>query len=153
MVHKFTPSPVLSTLKWEKVPLRRKVKVEFQDDSGTKYSLAVEGRLSREKVMKLMDLMELVDDGSHAIGGPKPDQSTRFGKVQQILQKSYLAKEFSSPDIAHDYENTYGEPIELSVISTYLARLTERGYLARQKFGSSWVYRMVHLRADQTALK
>ncbi|MDG6920381.1 MAG: hypothetical protein JRN59_02485 [Nitrososphaerota archaeon] len=133
--------------------MRRRVKVEFQDDSGTKYSLAVEGRLSREKVMKLMDLMDMVDDGSHDIEAPKPDGSTRFGKVQQILQKSYLAKEFSSADIAHDYEDTYGQPVELSVISTYLARMAQRGYLARQKFGSSWVYRMVHLRVDQETLK
>jgi hypothetical protein len=134
-------------------PLRRKVKVEFQDDSGTKYSLAVEGRLSREKVMKLMDLMEMVDDGSHNMDEPKPDGSTRFGKVQQILQKSYLAKEFSSADIAHDYEDTYGEGVELSVISTYLARMAQRGFLARQKFGSSWVYRMVHLKSNHATLR
>ena len=40
--------------------VRKRVKVEFQDESGTKYSLAVEGRVSREKVLKIMDLMDLV---------------------------------------------------------------------------------------------
>jgi hypothetical protein len=132
--------------------LRRKVKVEFSDDSGTKYSLAVEGRLSREKVMKLMDLMDLVES-SPEVMTPKADGSTTFGRVMKIVQESYLAKEFSSADIARDYEETHGEPIGLSTISTYLSRLTERGYLARQRFGASWVYRMVHLKQDQVPLR
>jgi len=132
--------------------LRRKVKVEFQDESGTKYSLAVEGRLSREKVMKLMDLMDMVE-ASPEVNQPKADESTTFGRVYKIIQESYLAKEFSSADVARDYENLHGEPIGLSTISTYLSRLTERGYLARQRFGASWVYRMVHLKQDQVPLR
>jgi hypothetical protein len=132
--------------------LRRKVKVEFQDDSGTKYSLAVEGRLSREKVMKLMDLMDLVESSPEVIT-PKADGSTTFGRVLKIIQEAYLAKEFSSADIARDYEEAHGEPIGLSTISTYLSRLTERRYLARQRFGASWVYRMVHLKQDQVPLR
>jgi len=132
--------------------LRRKVKVEFQDESGTKYSLAVEGRLSREKVMKLMDLMDMVE-ASPEVNQPKADESTTFGRVLKIIQESYLAKEFSSADVARDYENLHGEPIGLSTISTYLSRLTERGYLARQRFGASWVYRMVHLKQDQVPLR
>jgi hypothetical protein len=132
--------------------LRRKVKVEFQDESGTKYSLAVEGRLSREKVMKLMDLMDMVE-ASPEVNQPKADESTTFGRVLKIIQESYLAKEFSSADVARDYENLHGELIGLSTISTYLSRLTERGYLARQRFGASWVYRMVHLKQDQVPLR
>jgi len=37
--------------------LQKKVKVEFQDDNGARYTLAVEGRVSREKVLKILDLM------------------------------------------------------------------------------------------------
>ena len=132
--------------------MRRKVKVEFQDDNGTKYSLAVEGRLSREKVLKLIDLMELVDS-SPGVEQPKIDGSTTFGRVLKIIQEGYLAKEFSSADISRDYEQAHGEPIGLSTISTYLSRLNERGYLSRQRFGASWVYRMVHLKQDQVPLR
>jgi Penicillinase repressor len=132
--------------------LPRKVKIEFQDESGTKYSLAVEGRLSREKVIKIVDLMDLME-ASPEVTEPTPDNSTSFGRVLQIIQSSYLAKEFSSSDIARDYEENHGEPIGLSTISTYLSRLASRGYLKRQKFGNSWVYRMVHIRQDQAALR
>jgi len=102
--------------------------------------------------MKLMDLMDLVET-SPEVMVPKADGSTTFGRVLKIIQEGYLAKEFSSADITHDYENAHGESIGLSTISTYLSRLTERGYLARQRFGASWVYRMVHLKQDQAPLR
>ena len=129
--------------------MRKRVKVEFQDDSGTKYTLAVEGRLSREKVLKIMDLMELVD-GSAPMEQPNVDQSTTFGRVFKIIQTSYEGKEFSTADIAREYEELHNEPIGLSTISTYLSRMCERGHLRRQKFGNSWVYRQVYL-AERTA--
>ena len=128
--------------------MRKRVKVEFQDDRGTKYSLAVEGRISREKVLKIMDLMELVE-GNDGIQEPALDQSTTFGRVFKLIETSYQGKEFSSADIARDYEEQDGQPIALSTVSTYLSRLAERGTLKRQKFGNSWVYRRVHLAPDQ----
>ena len=60
-----------------------------------------------------------------------------------------MGKEFSSADIARDYEELHGEPIGLSTVSTYLSRMAERGALKRQKFGNSWVYRRVHLAPNQ----
>lgn len=130
--------------------MHKRVKVEFQDDKGTKYSLAVEGRISREKVLKIMDLMELVE-GNDAIEEPPLDESTTFGQVFKIIETSYQGKEFSSADIARDYEDQHGQPIGLSTVSTYLSRMAERGSLKRQKFGNSWVYRRVHLAPDQVA--
>ncbi len=124
------------------------MKVEFQDGTGTKYSLAVEGRISREKVLKIMDLMELVE-GNDGIEQPPMDESTTFGQVFKIIETSYIGKEFSSADIARDYEDQHGQPIALSTVSTYLSRFAERGTLKRQKFGNSWVYRRVHLAPDQ----
>ncbi len=128
--------------------MQKRVKVEFQDGMGTKYSLAVEGRISREKVLKIMDLMELVE-GNDGIEEPAMDESTTFGQVFKIIEGSYAGKEFSSADIARDYEDQHGQPIALSTVSTYLSRFAERGALKRQKFGNSWVYRRVHLAPDQ----
>ena len=153
-VHNFTPTQHLSTISegFPVCPLRKRVKVEFQDDKGTKYSLAVEGRISREKVLKIMDLMELVE-GNDTMEEPTPNESSVFGRVFKIIETSYLGKEFSSADIAREYEDLYGQPIALSTVSTYLSRFTEKGTLKRQKFGNSWVYRRVHLSLDQTSLK
>ena len=128
--------------------MQKKVKVEFQDDNGAKYTLAVEGKVSREKVMKILDLMELVE-GNTSMKAPEADGSTSFGKVMKIIEEAYAGKEFSSADIARDYEEQQGEHIGLSTVSTYLSRLSERGVLKRQKFGNSWVYRMIYLQTDQ----
>lgn len=136
----------------ERKLLRKRVKVEFQDEKGTKYSLAVEGRISREKVLRIMDLMELID-GNDGIQEPAPNESSTFGRVFQIIETSYVGKEFSSADIARDYEELHGEAIALSTISTYLSRFADRGALKRQKFGNSWVYRRVHLAPNHIPLK
>ncbi|MDA4123543.1 MAG: BlaI/MecI/CopY family transcriptional regulator [Thaumarchaeota archaeon] len=131
--------------------MQKKVKIEFQDDSGARYSLAVEGRVSREKVLKIMDLMELVE-GENGITEPPVDGSTVFGKLMNVINESFAGKEFSSADVARDYEEKEGAHIPLSTVSTYLSRLATRGTLKRQKFGNSWVYRQVYLHAEQ-ALK
>ena len=96
-----------------------------------------------------MDLMELVD-GSAPMEQPNVDQVTTFGRVFKIIQTLYEGKEFSTADIAREYEELHNEPIGLSTISTYLSRMCERGHLRRQKFGNSWVYRQVYL-AERTA--
>ena len=128
--------------------MEKKVKVEFQDDNGAKYTLAVQGRVSRDKVLKILDLMELVE-GNASVKQPEANVSTTFGRLQKIIQDAYAGKEFSSADVARDYEEQQGERVSLSTVSTYLSRLSERGVLRRQKFGNSWVYRMIYLQNDQ----
>jgi len=130
--------------------MRKRVKVEFVDDNGTKYSLAVEGKVSREKVLKIIDLMDLVQ-GEDSITQPELDSSTVFGRLFKLIEDSYAAREFSSADIARDYEEQLSGNIGLSTVSTYLSRLADRGVLKRQKFGNSWVYRRTHLQTDYLA--
>lgn len=133
--------------------LRKKVKVEITDDEGTTYSLSLRGRFSQEKVMRVMELINLLDRSERAdsIGSLPPDESTTYGKILKLIRSSYVAKEFSSADIARDYEDLNGVPIPLSTVSTYLSRLADRSVLNRQKFGNSWVYRVAHLSRDQLA--
>jgi hypothetical protein len=132
--------------------LAKKVKVELTDDEGTRYSVAVHGKLSREKVTRMMQLIDLLGQGNHnTYSATQPDQSTTYGKILNLIQSSYPAKEFSSADIARDYEETHGSPIPLSTVSTYLARQADRGILSRQKFGNSWVYHMARVPNNQLA--
>jgi len=130
--------------------LRKRVKVEITDEEGTTYSLAMQGRFSQEKVMRMMELMDLLGQGNHNMADTTlPNESTTYGRILKLIQTSYQTREFSSADIARDYEDSYASPIPLSTVSTYLSRLADRGVLKRQKFGNSWVYRIVHLTTDQ----
>jgi len=132
--------------------LRKKVKIEITDEEGTTYSLAVHGRFSQEKVLRVMELVDLLGRSDHNdVMAAPPKDSTTYGRILKLIQSSYPAKEFSSADIARDYEDLHAAPIPLSTVSTYLARLADRGILNRQKFGNSWVYRVTRLSGNQLA--
>ena len=130
--------------------MRKRIRIELEDGEGTKYTLALEGDVSRDKLMKAMDMLEVMDvpiERSHRA----PDQGTFFGKVQTLLETSFAAGDFSSSDVAREFEDKYGQPVKLSTISTYLARLADKQYIKRERFGNSWVYRRVYLKPAQVA--
>ena len=130
--------------------MQKRVRFEFTDDKGTKHVHIVEGPISREDLVKTMDALEMMDleVGSSR---PAPDEGTFFGKVQTILETTFAAGDFSSSDVAREFEEKYGQPVKLSTISTYLARLADRQYIRRERFGNSWVYRRVYLKPAQLA--
>jgi len=80
-----------------------------------------------------------------------PDEGTFFGKVQTVLETTFAAGDFSSSDVARELEDKYNQPVKLSTISTYLARLADKDYIKRERFGNSWVYRRVYLKPTQVA--
>jgi len=130
--------------------LRKRIRIEVEDEEGTKYTLALEGKISRDKLMKAVDMLEIMDvpmDHSYKA----PDQETSFGKVMTLLETEFAAGDFSSSDVARGFEEKYNQPVKLSTISTYLARLADKQYIKREKFGNSWVYRRVYLKANQLA--
>ena len=129
--------------------LRKRVKIELQDEEGTKYTLALEGKLSREKVMKVMDLMEMINVPLEDDRALTPSQDTFFGKLYNLIETSFPGSEFSSSDVAREFEEKYGLPVRLATVSTYLSRLADKNHLRREKFGNSWVYRRVYLKAPQ----
>jgi len=130
--------------------LRKKIKIEVEDEEGTKYTLALEGKVSRDKLMKAVDMLEIMDvPMEHSYRAP--DQGTFFGKVMTLLETEFAAGDFSSSDVARGFEEKFNQPVKLSTISTYLARLVDKQYIRRERFGNSWVYRRVYLKPSQIA--
>jgi len=130
--------------------LRKKVKIEITDEDGTRYSLALDGSFTQNKVMRMMELLDLLGQGDHNTRpNTVPNESTTYGRILKLIETSYPAKEFSSADIARDYEDQHAAPIPLSTVSTYLSRLADKGVLKRQKFGNSWVYRVTRVSSTQ----
>ncbi len=130
--------------------MRKRIRIELEDDEGTKYTLALEGSVSRDKLMKAMEMLEVMDvptESAHRA----PDEGTFFGKVQTLLETTFAAGDFSSSDVAREFEERYDQPVKLSTISTYLARLVDRQHIKRERFGNSWVYRRVYLKPPQVA--
>ena len=130
--------------------MRKRIKIELEDDEGTKYTLALEGAVSRDKLMKAMDMLEVMDVPLER-SRRAPDEGTFFGKVQALLETTFAAGDFSSSDVAREFEERYDQPVKLSTISTYLARLADKQHIKRERFGNSWVYRRAYLKQAQVA--
>jgi hypothetical protein len=67
---------------------------------------------------------------------------SRFEKVRLVLQKSFPLVWFSSKDVQTIYEQELKEPISLSTVSTYLARMTNRGLLLRAGESNNLKYKV-----------
>ena len=128
--------------------MRKKIRIELEDEEGTKYTVSLEGRVSREKLMKAVDMLEIMDVPLEHSYRPT-DQGTFIGKMMTILETTFAAGDFSSSDVAREFEDKFNQPVKLSTVSTYLARLSEKDYIKRERFGNSWVYRRVYLKTNQ----
>ena len=83
--------------------LRKRIKIELEDEEGTKYTLSLEGAVSRDKLMKAMDMLEVMDVPLER-ARRAPDEGTFFGKVQTLLETTFAAGDFSSSEVAREFE-------------------------------------------------
>ncbi len=125
------------------------MRVELFDSEGNRYTIAFEGQITRDKALRLLDLVELLggmpnEGATNGIGNNSMNASvSRFEKLQSIIQKSFPLVWFSSKDILFVYEQELKEPIGLSTVSTYLSRMTSKGLLLRTGNSNSLKYKAV----------
>jgi hypothetical protein len=125
----------------------RKMRVELFDSEGNRYTIAFEGQITRDKALRLLDLVELLggvpSEGfpSGASNALTTNSPSRFEKVHLVIKKSFPLVWFSSKDVQSVYEQELKEPISLSTISTYLARMTNKGVLLRTGGPNSLKYK------------
>jgi len=125
----------------------RKMRVELFDSDGNRYTIAFEGQITRDKALRLLDLVELLGGmpGEGPTAGTPPAVAnravSRFEKVQLVIQKSFPLIWFSSKDIQSVYEQELKEPISISTVSTYLSRLSNKGLLLRTGGPNSLKYK------------
>jgi predicted transcriptional regulator len=127
---------------------KKKIKIELEDDEGGKYNLSLEGNFSKEKILQVIELMELVrSDSTGAIINNSPQENNRTlsvdSKIWNIIEQSFYYNTFTSSDIVNIYNKKYNETIKLSIISTYLARYVTKGKLNRTKRLREYVYDLV----------
>ncbi|MHB1907556.1 MAG: hypothetical protein ACYCQJ_01645 [Nitrososphaerales archaeon] len=122
-----------------------KFKIEFTNNNGAKYSFAVQG--SKEDIRKLMDLVETLSEKSIGNDTIQNQESTtlidtNFNRVYELIESKFQFSAFGSADVLRAYESEFGIHTTLSTISTYLARLADRGFLNRSRSGAGWIYRL-----------
>lgn len=124
----------------------RKMRIELFDSEGNRYTIAFEGQVTRDKALRLLDLVELLGgmpgEQTSSIGSGAGKSLSRFEKVRLVVQKNFPLVWFSSKDVQNVYETELKEPVALSTVSTYLARMTNRGLLLRTSESNNLKYKV-----------
>ena len=114
----------------------RKVRVDLFDTEGNRYSISFEGQVTRDKALRLLDLVELLG-GMPAGGNPGAgytvpgNELSKYDKVRAIVQKHFPVVWFSSREVQSVYEQELKEPISLSTVATYLSRMATKGAVSK----------------------
>jgi len=136
----------------------RKMRVELFDGEGNKYTVAFEGQITREKALRLLDLVELLGGMPAASGNPGvpvsviSNGSSKYDRVRALVQRHFPVVWFSSKEVQSVYEQELKEPISLSTVATYLSRLANKGKLLKTGASNRLKYK-VALNFPQPALK
>jgi hypothetical protein len=119
---------------------RKRIRIDLEDSEGAKYNFSLEGNVTREKMLKIFELMNLMNI-------EEPETSTHLdsvgAKIWNVIDKNFPIGKFTSSMILEKYEDQYEEPIKLSVISTYLSRFAVKGKVVREKQGKEWAYQIL----------
>jgi len=146
---------------------KKKIKIELEDDEGGRYNLSLEGNLSKDKIQKVLNLVEslnLSKDESNTLiktdhiqtnstirninNNNNPTLNSIESRVWTLIQNNFAFSSFTSSNVAESYESNYGEQLQLSLISTYLSRYYDKNKLTRTKRGKEWIYKLVRVNKD-----
>jgi hypothetical protein len=118
---------------------KKRIRIDLEDSDGAKYNFNIEGNITRDKVLKIFEMMNLlnIEDQDEA-----PQLDSVGAKIWHIINKYFPMGKFTSTEILEKFEDEYNEPIKLSIISTYLARFNTKGRIDRLRNGREWVYQI-----------
>jgi hypothetical protein len=118
----------------------RRLKVEFYDSEGVRHSIAIDGPVTREKVGRILDLVELMSGTPQASATALGLSPRKFDRLASTIISQLKGRSFTSGEARKAFETTFKEKIPLSTVSTYLTRLADRGVLERQQEKLGMVY-------------
>jgi hypothetical protein len=123
---------------------RKRIKIELEDENGEKYNLSLQGNLSKEKIMNVIEFVQMFEKNSIDNIFEHKESDIKLGsKLWNIITENFRYHTFTSSDLLRIYKDLYYESIQLSVISIYLSRFYIRKQLSRSKNGKQWVYSLV----------
>lgn len=122
----------------------KKVRIEILNDRD-RYTITFEGQVTRDKTLRLLDLVELLG-GMPAVNSEPARSASEMPKIEKVrlsAEKNFPVGWFSSKELQLVYEKQFNEPICLSTVSTYLSRLTDRGFFIKGGTSNQRRYRIM----------
>ena len=125
---------------------KKRIRIDMEDADGARYDIKLEGNVTREKILKIFELMDLmnIEDQQEPI-----NMDSIGSKIWYIVDKFFPIGKFTSTNILEKYEDEYNEPVKLSVISTYLSRFSTKGRVDRARTGREWTYQTIKISQKQ----
>ena len=118
----------------------------MEDSDGARYDIKLEGNVTRDKVLKIFEMMDLMNiEEEQEI----TNMDSVGSKIWHIVDKFFPMGKFTSTNILEKYEDEYNEPVKLSIISTYLSRFSTKGRVNRTRTGREWTYQTIKIAQKQ----
>ncbi|HSB83026.1 MAG TPA: hypothetical protein VLD64_00875 [Nitrosarchaeum sp.] len=121
---------------------KKRIRIDMEDADGARYDIKLEGNVTREKVLKIFEMMDLMNIEEEQ---ETTNMDSTGSKIWHIVDKFFPMGKFTSTNILEKYEDEYNEPIKLSIISTYLSRFSSKGKIDRIRTGREWTYQTIKL--------
>ncbi len=118
----------------------------MEDSDGARYDIKIEGNVTRDKVLKIFEMMDLMNIEEEQ---EVTNMDSVGSKIWYIVDKFFPVGKFTSTNILEKYEDELNEPIKLSVISTYLSRFSSKGRIDRLRTGREWTYQTIKISQKQ----
>ena len=129
---------------------KKRIRIDMEDADGARYDIKLEGNVTREKVLKIFEMMDLMNIEEEQ---ETTNMDSIGSKIWHIVDKFFPIGKFTSTNILEKYEDEYNEPVKLSIISTYLSRFSTKGKIDRVRTGREWTYQTIKLSQKQQSIK
>jgi len=125
---------------------KKRIRIDMEDSDGARYDIKIEGNVTRDKVLKIFEMMDLMNIEEEQ---ETTNMDSVGSKIWHIVDKFFPMGKFTSTTILEKYEDEFNEPVKLSVISTYLSRFSSKGRIDRVRTGREWTYHAIKIGQKQ----
>ncbi len=125
---------------------KKRIRIDMEDSDGARFDIKIEGNVTREKVLKIFEMMDLMNIEEEQ---ETTNMDSVGSKIWHIVDKFFPMGKFTSTTVLEKYEDEFNEPVKLSVISTYLSRFSSKGRIDRVRTGREWTYQAIKISQKQ----
>jgi len=125
---------------------KKRIRIDMEDSDGARYDIKIEGNVTRDKVLKIFEMMDLMNIEEEQ---ETTNMDSTGSKIWHIVDKFFPIGKFTSTNILEKYEDEFNEPVKLSVISTYLSRFSSKSRIDRVRTGREWTYQTIKISQKQ----
>ena len=82
--------------------VKKRIRIDMEDADGAKYDIKLEGNVTREKILKIFEMMDLMNIEQSP---ETPNLNSIGGKIWGIVDKHFPVGGFTSSEILEKYED------------------------------------------------